>query len=74
MENKENAEKVVKIVRDYKNESNKNLTFAMDFIMSDFENTKENIIKLTKHLDKLENTIILYYPNIKKELRRNDNR
>jgi cytochrome c556 len=56
MENKENAEKVVKIVRDYKNESNKNLTFAMDFIMSDFENTKENNIKLTKHLDKLENT------------------
>jgi hypothetical protein len=56
MENKENAEKVVKIVRDYKNESNKNLKFAMDFIKSDFDNTKETIIQLTKHLDKLENT------------------
>jgi glutamate synthase (NADPH/NADH) large chain len=46
MENKENAEKVVKIVRDYKNESNKNLTFAMDFIMSDFDNQLAHFVKV----------------------------
>jgi hypothetical protein len=66
MENKENAEKVVKIVRDYKNESNKNLKFAMDFIKSDFDNTKETIIQLTKHLDKLENTYNVLLSEYKK--------
>jgi hypothetical protein len=66
MENKENAEKVVKIVKDYKNESNKNLKFAMDFINSDFENTKQNIIELTKHLDKLENTYNVLLSEYKK--------
>jgi hypothetical protein len=66
MENKENAEKVVKIVRDYKNESNKNLKFALDFIKSDFDNTKETIIQLTKHLDKLENTYNVLLSEYKK--------
>jgi predicted translin family RNA/ssDNA-binding protein len=66
MENKENAEKVVKIVRDYKNESNKNIKFAMDFIKSDFDNTKETIIQLTKHLDKLENTYNVLLSEYKK--------
>ena len=28
----------------------------MDFIQEDFKVTKENLIKLTNHLDKLENT------------------
>jgi hypothetical protein len=28
----------------------------MDFIQKDFELTKETVIKLTNHLDKLENT------------------
>lgn len=56
MNKKENAEKVLKIVKDYKTQSNKDLVFAMDFIQDDFTKTKETLIKLTHHLDKLENT------------------
>jgi hypothetical protein len=56
MSKKENAEKVLKIVKDYKTQSNKDLVFAMDFIQDDFTKTKETLIKLTHHLDKLENT------------------
>jgi len=56
MSKKDNAEKVLKIVKDYKSQSNKDLVFAMDFIQDDFINTKETLVKLTHHLDKLENT------------------
>jgi hypothetical protein len=34
---------------------------AMDFIQEDFNYTKENVIKLTQHLDKLENTYNLLH-------------
>jgi len=53
MEEKD-SEKVTRIVKDYKSSSNKDLTFAMDFIQKDFNFTKERIIELTNHLDKLE--------------------
>ena len=56
MTKKEKAEKVLKIVKDYKSSPNKDLTFAMDFIQEDFNLTKETLIKLTSHLDKLETT------------------
>lgn len=64
MGKKEDAEKVLNIVKDYKSQSNKDLIFAMDFIKDDFEQTKETIIKLTHHLDKVEltyNTILKEY-------------
>jgi hypothetical protein len=66
MDKKESVEKVLKIVKDYKSHSNKDLTFVLDFISEDFENTKETLIKLTTHLDKLEltyNTILKEYEN-----------
>jgi hypothetical protein len=63
MTKKENAEKVLKIIKDYKSHSNKDLQFVMDFINEDFNFTKETVIKLTEHLDKLE----LTYNTIKKE-------
>jgi hypothetical protein len=66
MNKKESAEKVLKIIKDYKSQSNKDLIFAMDFITEDFEQTKETLIKLTTHLDKLEltyNTILKEYEN-----------
>jgi hypothetical protein len=53
-------------VKDYKSHSNKDLQFAMDFIQEDFNFTKEQIIKLTEHLDKLEltyNTVLKEYKN-----------
>jgi hypothetical protein len=55
-QNKIESTKVVEIVQDYKSKSNKDLMFAMDFINKDFEVTKETLIKLTNHLDKLETT------------------
>jgi hypothetical protein len=56
IQNKIEANKIVEIITEYKSRPNKDLTIAMDFIQKDFEVTKENIIKLTNHLDKLENT------------------
>lgn len=56
--------KVVEIIKDYKSRSNKDLVIVLEFIKKDFEVTKENLIKLTDHLDKLEvtyNTILKEY-------------
>jgi hypothetical protein len=61
--------KVMDIVKDYKNKSNHDLVFAMESIQTDFNVTKENIIKLTHHLDKLEIT----YDLILKEYQRRKN-
>jgi hypothetical protein len=61
--------KVMDIVKDYKNKSNHDLVFAMESIQTDFNVTKENIIKLTHHLDKLEIT----YDLILKEYKRRKN-
>ena len=63
-QNKIESNKIVEIIKDYKSRSNKDLTLAMDFIQKDFELTKESVIKLTNHLDKLEssyNTILKEY-------------
>jgi hypothetical protein len=56
MNNQEKSEKAKKIIKDYKNSSNKDLSFVMDFIQEDFTLTKESLIRLTHHLDKLELT------------------
>ena len=56
MGKKEESEKVLKIINEYKSSSNKDLTLAMDFIQEDFNFTKETLLKLTHHLDKLENS------------------
>ena len=66
MTKKEESEKVIKIIKDYKSSPNKDLVYAMDFIKEDFNFTKESIIKLTEHLDKLEftyNQILKEYNN-----------
>ena len=63
-QNKIESNKIIEIIKDYKSRSNKDLTLAMDFIQKDFELTKESVIKLTNHLDKLEssyNTILKEY-------------
>lgn len=54
--NKEEIEKITEIINDYKNQSNKDLERAMDFISNEFESTKQKVIVMTHHLDKLENT------------------
>lgn len=66
MSKREDAIKTLRIVKEYKSQSNKDLLFAMDFIQNDFNSTKDTIFKLTEHLDKLEityNTILKEYEN-----------
>jgi hypothetical protein len=50
------ANEILQIIKEHKERSNKDLKLAMDFIQEDFNMTKESLIKLTHHLDKLENT------------------
>ena len=60
-EKKIKSGEILMIIKEYKERSNKDLQLAMDFIQEDFKFTKENIIKLTHHLDKLENTYNLLH-------------
>jgi len=46
--------KIKTVLLDYKNSTNQDLKDSMDFINIDFERTKEDIVKLTYHLDGLE--------------------
>jgi hypothetical protein len=58
------SSKVLDIVANYKDKSNKDLEIAMEFINVEFEKTKDNLLKLTDHLDKLEvtyNTLLKEY-------------
>ena len=50
------ANEILQIIKEHKDRSYKDLKLAMDFIQEDFNMTKESLIKLTHHLDKLENT------------------
>lgn len=50
---------ILEIIKEYKDRPNKDLQLAMDFIQEDFKLTKESLLKLTHHLDKLENTYTL---------------
>lgn len=56
MENRQQAEKVVQIIKEYKSRPNKDLTIAMDFLKEDFDKTKDSLLKLTTHLDKVESS------------------
>jgi hypothetical protein len=60
-EKKIKAGEILQIIKEHKDRSNKDLTLAMDFISEDFNATKENILKLSQHLDKLENTYNLLH-------------
>ena len=53
---KKDSDKILEILMDYKNSSNKDLEFALDFIAKDFYKTRDLIVKLTKHLDSSENS------------------
>jgi len=49
-------ERIKNIIKDLKNQPNKELQFAMDFLNEDFENTKKALIELLKRLDAVEIT------------------
>lgn len=58
------SSKIVEIIKEHKTRPNKDLILALEFIKKDYEVTKENLIKLSEHLDKLElsyNTILKEY-------------
>jgi hypothetical protein len=57
--------KLKNIILEYKSLPNKDLEYGLKKISEDFEETKELIIKLTRHLDSLENN----YNNILKEFK-----
>lgn len=71
MSNIENSQKIIKIINEYKNSSNRELEFVMDFIQEDFNKTKDNIIKLTEHLDKIEVTYNLILKEYQKRTKVN---
>jgi hypothetical protein len=64
MTNNNDINKALEIIKDFKNHSNQDLVFAMETINKDFEYTKDTLIKLSHHLDRLEltyNTILKEY-------------
>lgn len=60
--------KVLGIIKNYKNSSNKELTELMDFLNDDFEKTKDLIMKLTYHLDTTEETYNKVFEEYKKRI------
>jgi hypothetical protein len=47
-------EKIIEVIEDLENRSNKDLFDVADFLYNEFENTKELIINLTRHMDTIE--------------------
>lgn len=56
MTKEELTKKTMEVIEDPKSSSNGDLIMAMDVIQKDFESVKETLIKMTHHLDSLENT------------------
>jgi hypothetical protein len=57
-------EKIIEIVNNVKDKSNKDLLESRDLLMSEFEKTKELIINLTRHMEIVED----YYKTINEEI------
>lgn len=56
MTKEEVAKKTIEVINNPSNSSNSDLQMAMDVIQKDFETVKNDIVKLTYHLDSLEET------------------
>jgi hypothetical protein len=54
MTKEELTKKTIEVINDPSSSSNSELTLALDIINTDYETTKDTIIKLTYHLDSLE--------------------
>ena len=57
-------DKIIDIVNNVKDKSNKDLLESRDLLMSEFEKTKELIINLTRHMEIVED----YYKTINEEI------
>lgn len=62
------SDEVLKIISERRERPNKDLELAMNFVKADFDHTKEQLIKMTDHLDKLE---ITYNSLLKEYKKRN---
>ena len=60
------TEKIKDIIENFRNKPNKDLVMVMDFLMDDFDKTKELIMKLTLHLDNTEKEYNKIYKEYKK--------
>ena len=56
MTKEELTKKTMEVIEDPKSSSNGDLIMAMDVIQKDFDSVKDTLIKMTHHLDSLENT------------------
>lgn len=66
MTKEEITKKTIEVINDPSSSTNTELTLALDIINTDYETTKDNIIKLTYHLDSLEEN----YNKILKEFKK----
>lgn len=57
-------EKLIEVATNVENQSNKDLFEAQNLFYKEFQDTKELIIDLTRHLDKIE----LLYNNVNEEI------
>ena len=62
-------ENLIDIIKNYKDKSNKDLTFAMEKLSDEFEATKKLLFNLSTHLDKLEKN----YMNLLNEYKKRNN-
>lgn len=74
MDRKEKSAKILSIINDYKNSSNKDLTMAMDHLQEDFEFTKNMVLKGTEQIDRIEATYNMILKEYQKRMNPNDNR
>jgi hypothetical protein len=74
MYKKEKSEKILNIIKDYKNSSNKDLILAMDHLQEDFEFTKNIVLKGSEQIDKIETTYNMVLKEYQKRIKPNDNR
>jgi|LauGreDrversion4_2_1035121.scaffolds.fasta_scaffold73003_2 hypothetical protein len=56
MTKEEISKKTIEVISDPSSSSNSELLLALDVIQKDFETVKDSLIKLTHHLDNLEET------------------
>ncbi len=62
---KAESTKILEIIRNYKDSSNKDLLLALQFVEKDYNYTKETLLKMSDHLDKLEYTYNLLHKEYK---------
>ena len=57
-------EKIIEVINDVENKSNKDLFLVVNELYNEYEKTKQIIIDLTRHLETIEN----FYNNVNDEI------